>query len=176
MYSSGITTLKHTCEIDKSLPSLYRVGITNLITRPTRCASELSKEEMMANVDIVEDKIRKHRPRASCVVGKGIWDAIYERKHFGRKVPKNFKFGWQEERLGVDTDWEGSRCFVTPRTSGRVAAYSRQFQEIMWRELGRWVQMERGDDVKEEEFITEDIKMEIKVENNDLERIIKMEP
>jgi len=36
--------------------------------------------------------------------------------------------------------------------------------------------MERGDDVKEEEFITEDIKMEIKEENNDLERIIKMEP
>jgi hypothetical protein len=38
---------------------------------------------------------------------------------------------------------------VTPSTSGRVAAYSREFQEVLWRELGNWVRAERGD-VKDE--------------------------
>jgi len=118
----------------------------------------------MENVDIVEEKIRKYKPKAICVVGKGIWDSIYERKHFGRKVPKDFKFGWQpeEDRLGVDKDWQGARSFVTPSTSGRVAAYSREFQEILWRELGKWVMLERGDvkvEVKEE-IVTEGVKKE----------------
>jgi len=133
----------------------------------------------MANVDVVEDKIRKYRPKATCVVGKGIWDAIYERKHFGRKVGKDFKFGWQEDRLGLVKDWEGARCFVTPSTSGRVAAYSREFQEILWRELGMWVKLERGDIVKEEEVteetITEDIKQEVKQEYEEVKRLIKDE-
>ena len=149
LHSSGITTLRHTFHADKSLPSLYRVGVTNLIPRPTRCASELSKEEMLSQVDVVEDKIRMYKPSAVCVVGKGIWDVIYERKHFGTKVGKDFKFGWQPVRMGVDERWEGARCFVTPSTSGRVAAYSREFQEILWKELGAWVQQERGD-IKEE--------------------------
>lgn len=115
---------------------------------------------MLSHVDVVEDKIRQYKPSAVCVVGKGIWDAIYERKHFGTKVGKDFKFGWQPIRMGVDKDWDGARCFVTPSTSGRVAAYSREFQEILWKELGTWVRQERGD-IKEEE--------EIKVKNEIVE-------
>jgi mismatch-specific thymine-DNA glycosylase len=103
---------------------------------------------MLANVDIVEDKVRKYKPQAICVVGKGIWDAIYERKHFGRKVGKEFTFGWQDVRVGQDEGWSGARCFVTPSTSGRVAAYSRQFQEVLWKELGKWVIQQRGKDEK----------------------------
>jgi thymine-DNA glycosylase len=147
LYSSGITTERHTHTADKSLPALYKVGNTNLIPRPTRAASELSKEEMLAHVDPLEAKIRKWRPRAVCVVGKGIWDAIYERKTRGGKVGKEFKFGWQGMRMGEDGTggWSGARVFVTPSTSGRVAAYSREFQEVLWRELGDWVRAERGD-------------------------------
>ena len=162
LYSSGITTLRHTYHADKSLPALYRVGITNLIPRPTRCASELSKEEMLSNVDVVEEKIRQYKPTAVCVVGKGIWDAIYERKHFGKKVEKDFQYGWQNVRMGSEVDgWSGARCFVTPSTSGRVAAYSREFQEVLWKELGRWVSQERGD-VKAE--MIEEMDQEIKEE------------
>ena len=145
LYSSGITSLRHTFEIDKSLPKLYKVGITNLIPRPTRCASELCKSEMLANVDVVEEKVRMYRPKAVCVVGKGIWDAFYERKHAGQKVGKNFQFGWQAERIGIGHDWNGARCFVTPSTSGRVATYSREFQEVLWKELGSWVKLKRGE-------------------------------
>jgi thymine-DNA glycosylase len=145
LYSSGITSLRHTFEIDKSLPKLYNVGITNLIPRPTRCASELSKSEMLASVDVVEEKVRMYKPKAVCVVGKGIWETFYERKHAGKKVGKDFKFGWQAERIGIGNDWSGAQCFVTPSTSGRVATYSREFQEVLWKELGCWVRLQRRD-------------------------------
>ena len=115
---------------------------------------------MLSNVDVVEEKIRKYRPSAVCVVGKGIWDAIYERKHFGTKVEKDFKFGWQAVYMGGDDVWGGARCFVTPSTSGRVAAYSREFQETLWKELGTWVKHQRGDIKKEEQYVEE-----VKAEN-----------
>ena len=146
------------------------MGITNLIARPTRAASELSKEEMLSNVDIVEGKIKKYKPLAVCVVGKGIWDAIYERKNFGRKVGKEFKYGWQDLRMGSEKGWGGARCFVTPSTSGRVAAYSREYQEVLWKELGKWVLQERGDSdgLKQEmngEYTSEaSVKVEVKAE------------
>lgn len=110
---------------------------------------------MLANVDIVEEKIREYKPSAVCVVGKGIWDAIYERKNFGRKVGSEFKFGWQtgvKMGVGEEGEWSGARVFVTPSTSGRVAAYSREFQEVLWKELGKWVMQERGE-LKEEEVM-----------------------
>jgi thymine-DNA glycosylase len=105
---------------------------------------------MLAHVDPLEAKVRKWRPQAVCVVGKGIWDAIYERKTRGGKVGKEFRFGWQGWRMGEEVgEWKGARVFVTPSTSGRVAAYSREFQEVLWKELGDWVRAERGD-VKDE--------------------------
>ena len=108
-----------------------------------------------------------YKPAAVCVVGKGIWDVIYERKHFGRKVGKEFEFGWQEVRMGSENDgWGGARCFVTPSTSGRVAAYSREFQEVLWKELGKWVRQERGD-IKDE--MIEDVEQEIKEEVDKVE-------
>jgi len=106
---------------------------------------------MLSNVDVVEEKIRTYKPKAVCVVGKGIWDAIYERKNSGQKVGKDFVYGWQPLRMGVESEWSGARCFVTPSTSGRVAAYSREFQEVLWKELGKWVREERGDAQNDEE-------------------------
>jgi len=109
---------------------------------------------MLTNVDVLEHKIRKWKPMAVCVVGKGIWDVIYERKT-GGKVGKDFEFGWQEMRMGRDDQWKGAGTFVTPSTSGRVAAYSREYQEVLWKKLGDWVREERGDStdrLKDEEI------------------------
>ena len=112
---------------------------------------------MLAHVDPLEAKIRKWRPRAVCVVGKGIWDAIFERRT-GRKVGREFRFGWQAIRMG-EGGWSGARVFVTPSTSGRVAAYSREFQEVLWRQLGDWVRAERGDVKAEREESKESLEV-----------------
>jgi len=170
LYSSRITTLRHTYRADRSLPSLYRVGITNLIPRPTRCASELSKDEMLTNVDVLEDKIRTWKPMAVCVVGKGIWDVIYERKT-GGKVGKDFEFGWQGMRMGGDDQWKGAGTFVTPSTSGRVAAYSREYQEVLWKKLGDWVREERGDST--DELQDEETGRKMPIENRSQEEEIE---
>ena len=43
--------------------------------------------------------------------------------------------------MGGDREggWSCARCFVTPSTGGRVAAYPTEFQEVLWKELGKWV-------------------------------------
>lgn len=104
---------------------------------------------MEDSVPILEDKIRKFKPEAVCIVGKGIWDSIYREKH-GQKLPtKGFEYGWQEgEWLGVveaggeEEAWGGASVFVSPSTSGLVTIDQTKMAG-MWRKLGDWVNERR---------------------------------
>jgi len=127
------------------LPEKYGLGNTNIVSRPTRNGNELSKEEMDASVQVLEEKIGKWRPEAVCVVGKSIWESIW-RKQKGRAMRKEeFRYGWQEdeERLGRCGEWEGARVFVACTTSGLAATLSVAEKERIWRELGVWVEKRR---------------------------------
>lgn len=141
------------------LPELYSFGNTNLVSRPTRDQAELSKEEMEESTPILEAKIKKWRPEACCIVGKGIWESIFKYK-MGRKLTKlEFEFGWQDMRLGVVEEgevidgvkqkaWEGARVFVAVSTSGLVAGYSWSYKVALLEELAKWVaerKKERGE-------------------------------
>ena len=150
LHSGGLTPDRMLPSIeDQTLPATYSLGTTNLVSRPTNDQGELSKKEMDDSVPEVEDKIRKFRPVAVCIVGKGIWESIYRARH-GEKVPKNFKYGWQaeEERLGKveggedGEDWAGARVFVAPSTSGLVTIPQPVMQEH-WKQLGDWVNERR---------------------------------
>ncbi|KAI5781838.1 G/U mismatch-specific uracil DNA glycosylase [Geopyxis carbonaria] len=140
-------------EQDLELPERYALGNTNIVARPTRDQAELSKAEMRAGVAPLEAKVRRWRPEAVCVVGKGIWESIYREKTgvaLGAKRSGGFEFGWQHGwRLGeVEGVWEGARVFVSVSTSGLVAGYSPARKEEIFRELGVWVngrRRERGD-------------------------------
>lgn len=150
LYSSGLTPDRQ-CppETDTHLPRLYSLGNTNLVARPTKDQAELSKEEMDANVEVCEEKIRKWRPESVCVVGKGIWESMWRAKH-GKKITKEqFVWGWQvdAERFGgvPGAGYEGARVFVVPSTSGLVAGYSMEFKRAIWKELGDWVQQRRAE-------------------------------
>ena len=93
-----------------ALPELYSFGNTNLVPRPTRDQAELSPAEMEDCVPMLEAKIRRWRPEAVCIVGKGIWERIFKVKS-GRKLGKDcdFHFGWQDPwRLGDGDDGSGS--------------------------------------------------------------------
>ncbi|KAJ3105196.1 hypothetical protein HDU97_008350 [Phlyctochytrium planicorne] len=167
LHSSGLTPdRKLRCHYDELLPSMYSLGTTNLVARPTRQASELSSQEMDDSVSILEKKVFEFRPESVCFVGKGIWESVYRTKT-GAKLGKTFAFGWQSLRLGnikkgnvaatnddddgvVKDEWTGARVFVTPSTSGLVAGYSRSFKENIFKELGDWVnerRSERGESV-----------------------------
>jgi TDG/mug DNA glycosylase family protein len=132
------------------------MGNTNLVGRPTRTTSELSKQEMAEGTPVLEDKIRMYKPEAVCFVGKGIWEAVW-RWRYGRDPTKEeFKYGWQDEteNLGRSKDgiqeqdnrggvWDGAKVFVATSTSGLAASLYMQEKEAIWNDFGVWVKRRR---------------------------------
>ncbi|KAI9719298.1 MAG: hypothetical protein M1812_003628 [Candelaria pacifica] len=161
LHSSGITERRLSpCE-DGILPEKYGCGNTNIVSRPTRDQSELSKQEMDASVRGLEDKISRFRPEAVCIVGKGIWESVW-RARYGRGIGKEeFRFGWQDEGEnmgrgwgdGDEGDWKGAKVFVATSTSGLAASLRPHEKEAIWKPLGEWInkrRRERAEEVKEE--------------------------
>jgi thymine-DNA glycosylase len=168
LHSSGCTTRRCQPSEDQDLPRLFALGNTNIVSRPTRNGSELSKSEMDESVWELEEKVRKWRPESVCIVGKSIWESIWRARH-GRGIKKEeFKYGWQDggENMGktegnghikvesqneddmpgatVDgADWKGAKVFVATSTSGLAASLLPAEKERIWRELGVWVEQRR---------------------------------
>ena len=151
LHSSGCTTRRCRPEEDQDLPRLFSLGNTNIVPRPTRNGSELSKAEMDQYVHILEDKVREFKPEVVCIVGKSIWESIWRVRH-GRPIRKQeFKYGWlgKEENMGVirtgGDAWEGARVFMATSTSGLAASLLPAEKERIWRELGVWVEKRRAE-------------------------------
>jgi TDG/mug DNA glycosylase family protein len=143
LHSSGITSIRHPPSDTYKLPALYNVGNTNIVERPSRDASMLSKAEMDAGVPILEAKVAVKRPDAVCLVGKGIWEAVWRVRH-GRAIRKEeFQYGWQDEAENMGctagSEWVGAPVFVATTTSGLAAGMSIPEKEAVWAELGAWV-------------------------------------
>ena len=134
-------------EQDVDLPALYSMGNTNIVARPSRDAAELSKAEMAEGTPILEAKIAKYRPEAVCIVGKGIWEAVWRWRYQRGMRKEEFRYGWQDEgeRMGVCAGWEGARVFVATSTSGLSASTKPHEKEAIWRPFGEWVQMRRSE-------------------------------
>jgi len=153
--SSGCTPRLCKPEEDQDLPHLYALGHTNIVTRPTKDASELSAQEMDEGVAVLEEKAKRWRPESVCIVGKGIWESIWRVRH-GRKIAKHeFKYGWQDEKENMGTikttdnedGWQGAKLFVATTTSGLAAGMRPHEKEEVWKGLGEWVadrRKERG--------------------------------
>ncbi|KAG9243296.1 uracil-DNA glycosylase-like protein, partial [Calycina marina] len=93
LHSSHLTPRRCHPSEDGCLPRLFGLGNTNIVARPTRNGSELSKAEMDASVQTLEGKIRLWRPEAVCVVGKSVWESIWRVRH-GRAIGKGgFGYG-----------------------------------------------------------------------------------
>nr|POE80090.1 g/u mismatch-specific uracil dna glycosylase [Quercus suber] len=151
LHASGCTEARLRPEQDGELPRRYCMGNTNLVERASRDAGELSKREMAEGTPSLEAKVRRWRPEAVCIVGKGIWEAVW-RWRYGREMKKEeFRWGWQEdkERMGCMGDedegggWEGARVFVTSSTSGLSASLRPAEKEAIWKPFGEWVKMRR---------------------------------
>lgn len=104
----------------------------------------LSKQEMNDGVPILEAKIRENRPEAVCLVGKGIWEAVFRVKK-GRSIRKEeFKYGWQDPWvIGEDKNWGGAPIFVATTTSGVSTSHTLAQKQEIWADLGQWVKERR---------------------------------
>lgn len=162
--SSGVTPRLCSPTEDRQMPSLYNLGLTNIVARPSRNGAELSKQEMDEGVSILEEKVRKYKPEVVCVVGKSIWESLWRVRH-GRAIKKvEFRYGWQDEtemmglgkadeheneEAGGVKEWKGARVFVGTSTSGLAATLKLDEKEAIWKELGDYVVKRRKE--REEE-------------------------
>lgn len=157
LYKSGLTDRLCKPEEDVDLPRLYSMGNTNIVERPSRDAAELSKQEMAAGTASLEAKFRNYKPEAVCIVGKGIWEAIWRYRYGRNPKPAEFKYGWQDEKENMGNSegeeeldangqvWHGSRVFVTTSTSGLAASLKPAEKEAIWKPFGEWVQKRRAE-------------------------------
>jgi double-stranded uracil-DNA glycosylase len=82
----------------------YGVGITNLVSRATAGAAELTPDELRNGGHTLRRKVRRYRPQCVAVVGIGAYRLAFDRPKAG--------MGLQPERLGTAALW------VLPNTSG----------------------------------------------------------
>lgn len=133
------------------MPKLYHLGLTNIVSRPTKDGSELSKAEMDAGVAELEAKVALQRPEVVAIVGKSIWESIWRVRHGSNIKKDQFKYGWQNdtERMGVvktgENSWPGAKLFVATTTSGLAAGMRPHEKEQIWKELGDWVVERRAE-------------------------------
>jgi mismatch-specific thymine-DNA glycosylase len=129
MYDSGLIPEPLTFREDSRVLE-WGIGLTNLCRRPSREASELTREELQAGAEELKQKLVEIRPSFVCFNGKGIYVAFSGRK--------NVEFGLQRECF------EGSRLFVVPSSSARTAAYQRHAKLAYYRELKALVEGTTG--------------------------------
>lgn len=151
LHLSGVTPRRCAPQEDARMPALYNLGLTNIVSRPSRNGGELSKAEMDDGVAALEDKAARWRPEVVCIVGKSIWESVWRVRHGGKAVGKAFRYGWQDEaeNMGVvaegEDKWPGARVFVATSTSGLAASLSPAEKEAIWGELGAWVKERRAE-------------------------------
>jgi double-stranded uracil-DNA glycosylase len=81
-----------------------RVGITNLVSRATATAAELTNDELRSGRQRLARKVRRFLPRCVAVVGIGAYRVAFDRPRAG--------IGLQPEPLGTAAVW------VLPNPSG----------------------------------------------------------
>lgn len=99
----------------------YGYGITNLVSRATKSADELSPEELIQGGQQLEAKISSYHTGYVAILGVGAY-----RSAFG--MPKAV-IGEQPKTLG------GAKCWVLPNPSGLNAHYDLEGLAHLFREL-----------------------------------------
>jgi TDG/mug DNA glycosylase family protein len=73
LYAAGITDRLYRPEEDERLPDLLGIGFTNLASRPTRRADELTREEIRAGAIELRAKLERFEPRVVAYTGIGVY-------------------------------------------------------------------------------------------------------
>jgi TDG/mug DNA glycosylase family protein len=120
LFASGFTDrLLRPAEELELLSSGY--GITNLVSRATVAADELSSEELIAGAETLHRKVAGYGPKCVAVLGLSAYRLAFQR-------PKA-RFGLQPEKLAQTPIW------ILPNPSGLNAHFTpRAFAEV-FREL-----------------------------------------
>lgn len=108
LHAAGLTPRRLRAAEDHELP-VYGLGVTNLVERATRAASDLSDDELRAGAAALERLVADNGPRLVAMVGLTAY-----RTAFGRR---RAVMGLQDETVGERPLW------VLPNPSGLNAHY-----------------------------------------------------
>ncbi|TYS70877.1 mismatch-specific DNA-glycosylase [Sutcliffiella horikoshii] len=120
LFESGLTPRKYAPTEDFKLVELH-YGLTNIVSKPTVGAADITKEEYQKGRTELKEKIEHFQPRIVCFVGKG----VYQEYSGVRQV------GWGIQNRTIV---EGTIDFVAPSSSGLVRMKKEEILDI-YREL-----------------------------------------
>lgn len=109
LHLAGITPRRLRPDEEDELPE-HGAGITNLVTRPSAGADELTAAELRAGARDLEALVAAWQPGAVALLGLGAYRTAFERPHatVGRQ---------DDHRIA------GRPVWALPNPSGRTAAY-----------------------------------------------------
>lgn len=108
LQQSGLTPRLYEAAEDGELLKLG-YGFTNIVSRPTRGAEDITREEYNEGREQLRAKLEQYRPEIACFVGKGVYTEFSRRKQAD--------WGFQEHS---DPVVDGVKEFVAPSSSGLV--------------------------------------------------------
>jgi TDG/mug DNA glycosylase family protein len=129
---SGLVPEHITYEDDDRLPD-WKLGITNLIARPSPGISDLRPAEYVDAWKVLDRKIRKYRPMVVAFVGVTLYRALLPLLNVTVASSRRDVTGPQTIEL------HGARVFVLPNPSGRNANFTYAEMLEAFTELRRWV-------------------------------------
>jgi TDG/mug DNA glycosylase family protein len=118
LHAAGLVPVPFSHEDDARLPS-HGLALTNIVPRPTRAASELTRAEFTAGRARLARLIARLQPGTVAFVGVTVYRAF-----FGPRVSPGA--GAKPERIG------DARVFVLPNPSGLNAAYPGFRDKLRW--------------------------------------------
>jgi len=145
LHESGLTPRFLSFEEDYKLLQ-YSIGLTNIVTRPTRSAADLKRTEIKEGAKIVEEKLKLYKPKIAVFNGKCIYEVFAN-----IRAKDTFHFGLQPERIDDTAIW------VTPSSSARCANFPRMVDKLhFYTALKKYLHYLKGEianvDIKEFQF------------------------
>jgi TDG/mug DNA glycosylase family protein len=118
LFEARLIPIPLTCEEDHRLIE-FQMAMTNLCSRASRSAAELSREEIAAGKRLLAAKIARLRPEVVAFVGLSIY-----RDFFGKAATAGA--GPKDERIS------GASVFVLPNPSGLNASFPGFKDKLIW--------------------------------------------
>jgi TDG/mug DNA glycosylase family protein len=127
LHAAGFTPRLLRPDEDSELPE-HGIGVTNIASRPTRAAAELSRDELRAGAAELEATVRAHAPRLVAVVGLTAYRTAFHRPKAG--------WGLQPEKIGGRPVWvlpnpSGLNAHYKPADFARLYAEARAYAEML---------------------------------------------
>lgn len=107
LHQAGLTDRQLDPTEDQTLPDRFGYGLTDIVARPSKAASDLAGWELREGREAFLARMAQHRPRYVCYMGKGVYGAA--------SGAKSVEYGLQPTSLV-----EGVQDFVAASPSGRA--------------------------------------------------------